>query len=79
MIFGIADDGHANAQAIRNGPFGYRIGGVVGALGVNIGAQDFQKCLNIRFTEQNNVVDGTQRSDQLRAGVFVKDWAAGTF
>src|ERR1700675_1655834 len=37
MIFGVANDGYANAEAGGDGAFGDGIGGVVGAFGVDIG------------------------------------------
>ncbi len=42
MIFGVADDGDADAEASGGGALGYGVGGVVGALGVDVGAEIFQ-------------------------------------
>jgi hypothetical protein len=79
MILWIADDGDTNAQAVRDGAFGDGVGGVVGALGMNVGAQKLEKCFDIRFAEENNVIDDTERGHQLCASIFVKDGTAGAF
>ena len=79
MVFGIADDGDADAEARGDGAFGNGIGGVVGAFGVDVGVQFFEQFLDIRFGENYDVVDGSEGGDEKGAGLFVEDGTAGAF
>ena len=38
MVFGVADNGHADAEKGGDGALGDGLGGVVGAFGVDVGA-----------------------------------------
>jgi len=76
MIFGIADDGDADAEASGDGAFGDGVGGVVGAFGVDVGAQFFQQFFHVWFRENHDVVHGAESGDEEGAGLFVEDGAA---
>src|SRR6266849_4448006 len=79
VVLGIADDGYANAEACGDGAFGDGVGGVVGAFGVNVGAQFFEKFFDIGFGENDDVVYVAESGDEKGAGVFVENGAAGAF
>ena len=79
MVFRIANDGDADAEAVGDGALGNRVSGVVGALGVDIGAQFLQKFLDVGFGEEHNVIHDAEGGDDKRAGMFVEDGTAGTF
>src|SRR5882757_8138704 len=55
MILGIADDGDADAEASGDGAFGDGVWGVVGAFGVDVGAQFFEKFFDVEFRENQDV------------------------
>jgi hypothetical protein len=79
MIFGIADDGDLDAEAMSGGPFGNCFRRVVGSFGVNVGMEIFEEGFDARFAEEHDVVDAAECGDQFRAGVFVKDGTTGPF
>jgi len=79
MIFGIADDGYADAEAGGDGALGDGVGGVVCALGVDVGAQVFEKCFDVGFGENHDVVYVSESGDEQGAGLFVEDGTAGPF
>jgi len=79
MVFGIADDGYADAEAGGDGAFGDGVGGVVGAFGVDVGAQFFEESFNVWFRENHDVVHSAQGGDEEGAGLFVENGAAGAF
>ena len=79
MVFGIADDGYADAEAGGDGAFGDGVGGVVGAFRVDVGAQLLEKIFDVGFREYDDVVDGAKSGDEEGAGLFVEDGAAGAF
>ena len=56
MVFGIADDGDADAEAGGDGAFGDGVRGVVGAFGVDVWAQFFEKFFDVGFRENQDVV-----------------------
>ena len=78
MIFRIADDGHTDAEACRGGALRHGLGGVVGPFRMNVRAQHFEKSFYVRLVEEHNVVDGTESSKELRAGLLIEDGAAGS-
>src|SRR5258708_21553443 len=77
MVFGVADDGYADAEASRDGSLGDGVGGVVGAFGVDVGAQFFEEFFDVGFWENYDVVHCADRSDGKGAGLFVETGAAG--
>src|SRR5579883_662660 len=79
VVFGIADDGDANAEAISDGAFGHGFGSVVGALDVDAGTKFLEEPFDVRLGEDDDVIDHAERGNEQRAGVFVEDGAAGTF
>ena len=79
MVLGVADDGYANAEAGGDSTLGDGVGSVVGAFGVDVGAQIFEELLDVGLRENHNVIDVAERGDQKSAGVFVKNGAAWTF
>ena len=79
MIFGIADDGYADAEAGGDGALGDGVGGVVGALGVNVGTQFFEQFFDVRFGENHDVVHDPEGGDEKGAGLFVENGAARAF
>ena len=79
MIFGIADDGNFNAEAMSRSPLRHRFGCVVGAFGVNVRAEVFEQGFYVRFAEQEYVVDGAKRGHEEGAGALIKNGAAGAF
>src|ERR1700757_1556139 len=76
MIFGVGNDGYADAEAGGRGALGDGIGGVVSAFGVDIGAQFFQKLFNVWFGENYDIVDAAKSGDEEGAGLFVENGAA---
>jgi hypothetical protein len=79
VVFGIADDGYADAEAGGDGALGDGVGGVVGAFGVDVGAQFFEQLFNIGFGENHDVVYDAESGDEKGAGLFVENGAAGAF
>jgi hypothetical protein len=79
MIFGIADDGHADAETGRDSALGDGVGGVVGTFGVNVRAQFFEQFFDIRLGKDHDVVYGAESGDEKATGVFVEDGAVGAF
>ena len=79
MIFGVADDGYANAEPRCDGALGNGVGGVIGAFGMNIGAKIFEKCFDVGFGEKDDEIHATKSRDQLGTGIFIEDGAAGAF
>jgi hypothetical protein len=79
MVFGIAYDGDADAEAGGDGAFGNGVGGVVGAFGVDVGAQIFEKFFDVGFGKNHDVVGRAESGDEEGACLFVEDGAAGAF
>ncbi len=79
MILGVANNGEANAETIRDGTLGNVFRGVVGALRVNVRAQIFEEGFDIGFREEQDEIDIAQRGHQQSAGLLVEDRAAGSF
>src|SRR5260370_28120792 len=75
MSFRIADDGGPDAETCRAGALRHGLGGVVGAFGMNVRAQRFEKGFHVGFVKDNNEVDGTESSDELRTGLLIEDRA----
>jgi hypothetical protein len=46
---------------------------------MNVRAEVFEQRLDARLTEEDYIIDGAKRSDKERAGVFIKNGAAGAF
>src|SRR5580704_1261023 len=51
MVFGIADDSYADAEAGGDGAFRDGVGGVVGSFGVDVGPQFFKKFFDVGLGE----------------------------
>src|ERR1700687_3803677 len=64
VIFRIADNGDADAEAGGGGACGNGVGGVVGAFGVHIGTQRLEKGLDVGFAEEDHVVNATERGHE---------------
>src|SRR5882724_3013390 len=79
MVFGIADDRDADAEAAGRGAFGDGAGGVVGAFGVDVGAEFFEEFFYVGFGENQDVVDVAESGNEKGAGLFVEDGAAWAF
>jgi hypothetical protein len=79
MVFGIADDGDADAEAGGDGTLGDGVGSIVGALGVDVGAQIFEKFFDVGFGKNHDVVHGAESGDEEGTGLFIEDGAAGAF
>jgi len=79
MVFGVADDGHANAEPRGNGSFWHAFCGVVRPLGVNIGSQIFQESFHVGFGEEQDVVHAAKRRDELCARVLNENRPPRTF
>src|SRR5579863_7058826 len=47
VVFGVANDGDADAEASGDGAFGNGVGGVVSALGVDVGTKFFKKFFDV--------------------------------
>src|SRR5258708_3356446 len=76
MVFGVADDGYADAEASRDGSLGDGVEGVVGAFGVDVGAQFFEEVFYVGFGENYDVVHCADSSDEKGAGLFVENGTA---
>jgi len=79
VIFGVANDRDADAEAGGGSALWNGVGAVVGALGVDVGAERFEQGLDVGFAENEHVVDGTKGGYEIGAGVFGKNRTAGTF
>ena len=79
MIFGVANDGDADAEAVGDGAFRNGAGGVVGALGVDVGAQLLQEAFDVGFGKDDDVIHDAEGGDEKGTGVFVDDGTAGAF
>jgi hypothetical protein len=79
MILWIADDGNFNAQTMGRSSLWHRFGCVVGAFGVNVGAEVFEQRFYARFAEDEDVIDGPKRGDEEGPGVLIKNGAPGAF
>jgi hypothetical protein len=79
VIFGVADDGYAYAEAGGGGALWNGVGGVVGAFGVHVWAEGFEERLDVGLAEEDHVVDGAKSGDEIGAGGFRQDGAAGAF
>src|SRR6267142_5561511 len=56
MVFGIADDGDADAEACGRGALGDGVGGVVGAFGVDVGPEFFEEVFYGGVGENQDVI-----------------------
>lgn len=79
MFLWIADDGYADAQPCGRGTFGHRVRSVVRTFSVNIRAQKFKQRLDGGFTEEHDVINGSQSRDKLRTSFLVQNGPPGTF
>src|SRR5882724_1744415 len=68
MVFGVADDRDADAEACGRGALGDGVGGVVGAFGVDVGAEFFENFFDVGFRENQDVVDVAESGDEKGAG-----------
>ena len=59
--------------------FGHRFGGVVGALGVNVGLKIAEKRIYVELVKNHDVIHGAESGDQRRAGAFGENGAAFAF
>src|SRR5579859_85325 len=78
VILRVADNRYANAQPRGRCAFRHSFRTVVGALGVHVGTHEFEKRLDVRLAEQDNVIDGAQRSDKTGARWFGQDRPPGS-
>src|SRR5580700_9913104 len=79
VIFRIANDGDADAEACGGGALGYGFDRVVGAFGMDVGTQKIQQGLDVRFAEEHDVVDGTECGHQIGTRGFRQDRPARAF
>jgi hypothetical protein len=79
VVFGVADDCYADAETGGDGALRDGVGGVVGAFGMDAGAQFFEKLFDVGLGENHDVVDGAESGDEQGAGLFVEDGAARAF
>jgi len=77
MAFGVADDGDANAETRSGIAFGNCFGGVVGTLGVDAGAQVFEKAFHVWLIENYDVIHGGESGDEFGASLLGQDGSAG--
>jgi len=68
MAFRVADDGHADAEAGRDGSLGDGLGGVVGAFGVDVWTEFFEEFFDVEFGENYDVVHCADSSNEKGAG-----------
>src|SRR5580704_5305398 len=79
VILAVADNRHPDTELRRGGTLRNGIRRVVCALGMDIGAQYFQKRFHVGFGEEHDVIYALERRDELRARAFVQDRTAGPF
>jgi hypothetical protein len=79
MVFGVADDSDSNAEAGGRSAFRDGVGGVVGAFGVDVGAQFFEEFFDVGFGEDHDVVNVAESGYEKGAGLFVENGAAWAF
>src|SRR5882724_2164964 len=63
VIFGVAHDGDADAEAGCGGALGYSFGGVVGAFGVDVGTEEFEERFDVGFAKEEHKVDRAESGD----------------
>src|SRR5262245_39608868 len=78
MILGITDNRDANAETRVHSALGNGIGRVVGAFSVNVRPKFFEERFHTGLGEEHDVVDTTQRGNELRAGGFAENGTART-
>src|SRR5690242_2445794 len=76
MVLWVAYDGYPNAKPSGDGTLRHSFDSVVSPFRMNVGTHLLQQSLDIRFGEENYVIHRTKRSNELCAGVFVKDRTA---
>jgi hypothetical protein len=79
VIFRVADDGYAYAETAGGGALWNGVGSVVGAFGVNVGAERLEERLDVGFAEKDHVVYGAEGGDQICARGFRQDGPTGAF
>src|ERR1700733_5164132 len=79
MVFGVADNGDANAEQGGHVAFGDGVGRVIGAFGVNVGLKFAEKLLYVGLVENDDVVHGLESNHHRREGAFGEDGPALTF
>jgi hypothetical protein len=79
VVFRVADDGYAYTETGGGGALWNGVGGVVGAFGVDVGAERFEERLDVRFAEEDYVVYGAKGGHEIGAGGFWQDGATGAF
>ena len=79
MIFGVADDGYADAETSGDGALGNGVGGVVGAFRMDVGTQFFEQFFDVGFREDYYVIHGAEGGDEKGAGLFIENGTAGAF
>src|SRR5215471_4682783 len=79
VILGIANDGHADAEAGGDGAFGNGFGGVVRTFGVHVGPQLFEELFYIGFREDDDVIHAAEGCHQNGASAFVQNRTARAF
>jgi len=79
MVFGVADDGYANAEARGYGALGDGVSCVVRAFRVDVGAQFLEKSFDVGLGKNYDVVHCADSSDEKGAGLFVENGTAGAF
>src|SRR6266850_476523 len=77
MIFGVANNGHANAESGGDGALGYALCRVIRAFGVDVGPQLPQERFDVGFGEEHDVVYAAEGRHELRARVFIENRPAG--
>jgi len=79
VALGVADDCDANAEARGDLTLGNRVGSVVGAFGVDVGAKRFEKRPDGEIVEEENEIHRGKCSNQLGACSSRKNGAARAF
>src|SRR5467141_218879 len=79
MLLRVANDGNANAEQPRELTLRDSVGGVVGALGMNLGLQFSQQRVDVEFVEDDHVVHRHKCRHERCPRSFGENWAPVTF
>src|ERR1700730_7468665 len=79
MIFRIANNRNADAEARGGSALGHGFDRVVGTFGVDIRAKKLQQGFHVGFVKENDVIDGTKGRNKICACGFLQDGTARPF
>src|SRR5713226_6257395 len=79
VILGITHDSHTDAEPRSNSAFRHSLRSVIGAFGVNVGSKLSQESFHVWLGKEHDIINATQRANQLRPSAFIEDRPPGAF